>query len=189
MPPVRSWPLSPSSGDSRILGKVDTVSRRNCRKTRAWGAWPVSQGNGPAAPSSAAAGEMSARHPKCPPSSPAASIQTSRAPTSGSKRPANQQKSPSPPSCASSSSSPTPCSATDETGNHFCLDQHGYSNAKTLHRTGVERFTQRRSSQVRRCERIRSVWPFPTPMVVDFGCRSLSTVLLQFLLTHAIRFG
>ena len=78
-------------------------------------------------------------------------------------------RSPSPPSCASSSSSPTPCSATDETGNHFCLDQHGYSNAKTLHRTGVERFTQRRSSRVRRCERIRSVWPFPSPMVFDFG--------------------
>jgi len=87
---------------------------------------PGSPATGPAVPSSAAAGQTSGRPSTCPPSSPSASIRTSSKSTIGSRPTARPQRSPSPPSCESSSCWQTRSSGTAENGLQPFLDQHGY---------------------------------------------------------------
>ena len=68
------------------------------------------------------------------------------------------------------------------------LDQHGYSMPKPSIEPGSNASPSAAVHEPPLRADTISV-AVSDPMVVDFGCRSLSTVLLQFLLTHAIRFG
>jgi transposase len=64
----------------------------------------------------------------CRPSSPPGTIPISRQNISSSLLPGSPPRSPSPPSCESSSSPRTPCSKPIDAGRNLQLDHHGYSN-------------------------------------------------------------